>query len=172
LNCALICIKTASNTTQRESARPIRVARFNSSFPEEIADMPPLSSVLLVAVTSLTLSAASVQKHPRTLEYTFRVFDETAQAWLPGVLVELTVLDGSSPPQSDISDNKGGVSFRMASPAGTLVQLDLSKAGYCPLSVTLALPEKRGKGLAPQIAMTQCAPARAATHVCLVNDLH
>jgi len=119
---------------------------------------------MIVCMTTAGLTAANfpnVQDAPRqhTSEYTFRVWDETSNNWLPGVEVDLTVLDGSSPPQSDITDNHGGVTFALSSPPGTPIQLQLTKTGYCAVTVTLLLPEKRGKGLAPQIPMAQCAPA-------------
>jgi len=117
-------------------------------------------ATLLTALASAP--AASPQTHAgpngtKATEYTFRVCDDFDFAWLEGVLVSISPQDGSAAPGDQVTNARGEATFKLSSAPGTMLNVQMSAPGYCPLSETVAVPDKRGKGLALQFAITRCA---------------
>jgi len=111
-----------------------------------------------VAATSPVVAAPDQAHGPHTTTYTFRFADAVTLEWIVGALVTLTPRDGSPPPPADVTDRGGAATFAVTSPAGTVIDLELTAPGYCPTVITTVLPKKHGRGLAPQFTVEPCRP--------------
>ena len=119
-----------------------------------------MAITLLAAIAGAPAASPQQNAGPngtRATDYTLRVCDENTYQWLEGVQVSVTPQTGTATPSAQVTNARGEATFGLTSALGTLMNIQMSAPGYCPLSQTIEVPDKRGKGLAPQFGMVRCA---------------